>query len=106
MPLIKKYDLQAIWELFSWVNHDMSHIQKNFIMKGDRLEDEDIPEIMSDLSLICALAMQLNLEKLFLENKIEFTGKVTSTDFFKQEAGTPEAKKILEFWHERVLQNT
>jgi hypothetical protein len=106
MPLIKKYDLQAIWELFSWVNHDMSHIQKNFIMKGDRLEDEDIPEIMSDLSLICALAMQLNFEKLFLENKIEFTGKVTSTDFFKQEAGTPEAKKILEFWHERVLQNT
>jgi len=109
MRLIKKYDLQAIWELFSWVNHDMSYIQKNFIMKGDRLEGEDISEIIKLLNYVNACTTNLKLKTLFLENKIEFEEKfieiMKSTDTSKQ-VDQNIVTKIFEFWQERVLQNT
>ena len=109
MPLIKKYDLQAIWELFSWVNHDMSYIQKNFMIKGERLEGKDMDGLMELLYCVNALATNLKLKTLFLENKIEF-----EENFIKKMKSMDNSKKvdqnivtrIFEFWQERVLQNT
>jgi hypothetical protein len=110
MRLIKKYDLQAIWELFSWVNHDMSYIQKNFIMKGNRLEGKHMDGLKKLLFCVHACTSHLKLKTLFLENKIEFEEnfleKLKSMDSSQQVDQNIVVTKIFEFWLERALQNT
>ena len=95
--LIKKYNLQAIWEFFSWINQDMSYIQQN---------SSNMDEILAYIDKIYMLSSNVNIKKILLENKIGFNEK------FKMnlENALPIeknkiAKKLLEFWEERILEN-
>ena len=98
-PLIKKYNLQAIWQLFSWINHDMSYIQKNI----ENVIGED--GIISYLNVLNAYVENLNFKKLFLENKIEFDKNFIEK--MKQNAGknkTELDKKLHDSWMKRALE--
>jgi len=80
------------------------------MIKGERLEGKDMDGLMKLLYCVNALATNLKLKTLFLENKIEFEEnfikKMKSMDNSKKVDQNKVVTRIFEFWQERVLQNT
>jgi hypothetical protein len=97
--LIKKYNLQAIWKFFGWINHDMSYIQQN---------SSNMDEILAHIDMLYRLSTNVNMKKILVENKMGFNEHAKIILEWKNKLLKSEnkiTKKLLEFWEERILEN-
>ena len=98
--LIKKYNFQATWKFFGWINNDLTFFQKNI---------DDIRDNLPILTIyMCSLTKLVNVKKLLLNNEIVFTPDKKKDFLENKEKYTHNdilRTKLYEFWEKRILEN-
>lgn len=98
--LIKKYNFQATWKFFGWINNDLTFLQKNI---------DDIRDNLPILTIyMYSLTKLVNVKKLLLKNEIVFSPDEKKDFLENKEKYTRNdilRTKLYEFWEKRILEN-